>query len=73
MKLYTHFEEIIAQKIQAEVKQRLMTPHDASFTSLLKYSHTSSIYVEEVNSEFDSLSLVVKRGGPLLLGAVSKF
>jgi len=61
-------------KIQAEVKQRVNQHHDPlSHLPLEISSHIFSIYTEDANSYFDSLSRVVKRGGPLLLGAVSKF
>ena len=73
-KLYAHFEEINKLlKIQAEVKQRVNQHHDPlSHLPLEISSHIFAIYTEDVNSDFDPLSVVVQRGGPLLLGAVSQ-
>jgi hypothetical protein len=73
-KLYAHFEEINKLlKIQAEVKKRVNQHHDPlSHLPLEISSHIFAIYTEDVNSDFDPLSVVVERGGPLLLGAVSQ-
>jgi hypothetical protein len=74
-KLYAHFEEMNKLlKIQAEAKERVNQHHDLlSHLPVEISSHIFAIYTEEVNSEFNPLSLRVKHGGPLLLGAVSKF
>ena len=74
-KLYAHFEEINKLlKIQTEIKQRVNQHHDPlSHLPVEISSHIFSIYTEDVNSDFDPLSDVVQRGGPLLLGAVSQF
>jgi hypothetical protein len=74
-KVYAHLEEINKLlKIQAEVKERVNQHHDPlTHLPVEISSHIFAIYTEEVNSDFDPLSLVVQRGGPLLLGAVSKF
>ena len=74
-KVYAHLEEINKLlKIQAEVKEHVNQHHDPlSHLPVEISSHIFAIYTEEVNSHFDPQSLCVERGGPLLLGAVSKF
>jgi hypothetical protein len=74
-KVYAHFEEINKLlKIQAEAKERVNQHHDPlTHLPVEISSHIFAIYTEDVNSDFDPLSLRVERGGPLLLGAVSKF
>jgi hypothetical protein len=73
-KLYAYFEEINKLlKTQAEVKARVNEHHDPLTRLPVEItSHIFAIYTEDVNSEFDPLSFVDERGGPLLLGAVSK-
>jgi hypothetical protein len=74
-KLYAHFEEINKLlEIQADVKERVNQHHDPLANLPVEISsHIFAIYTEDVNSEFDPPSPVVKRGGPLIFGAVSKF
>jgi hypothetical protein len=74
-KVYAHLEEINKLlKIQAEVKERVNQHHDPlTHLPVEIASHIFAIYTEDVNLYFDPLSFRVKRGGPLLLGAVSKF
>ena len=74
-KLYAHFEEINKLlKIKAEVRERINEHHDPFIHLPIEIaSHIFAIYTEDLNSNFDPQAFVVERGGPLLLGAVSKF
>ena len=61
-------------KIQAEVKERVNHHHDPFSPLPVEIaSHIFAIYTEDVNSNFNPKSPIIERGGPLLLGAVSKF
>jgi hypothetical protein len=73
-KVYAHLEELNKLlKIQAEAKERVNQHHDPlAHLPVEISSHIFAIYTEDVNSCFDPQSLHVERGGPLLLGAVSK-
>ena len=74
-KVYAHLKEINKLlKIQAEVKERVNQHHDPlAYLPVEIASHIFAIYTEDVNSYFDPLCCNDIRGGPLLLGAVSKF
>src|SRR5258708_4593685 len=74
-KVYAHLEEINKLlKIQVEAKERVNQHHDPlAHLPVEISSHIFTIYTEDVNSCFDPQFLHVERGGPLLLGAVSKF
>jgi hypothetical protein len=74
-KVYAHLEELNKWlEIQAEAKERVNQHHDPLARLPVEItSHIFAIYTEDVNSDFDPQSDCVERGGPLLLGAVSKF
>jgi hypothetical protein len=74
-KVYAHLEEINKLlKTQVEAKERVNQHHDPlAHLPVEIASHIFAIYTEDLNSYFNPLSLRVERGGPLLLGAVSKF
>jgi hypothetical protein len=74
-KVYAHLEELNKLlKIQAEAREHVNQHHDPlAHLPVEIISHIFAIYTEDVNSQYEPISLYVERGGPLLLGAVSKF
>ena len=74
-KLSAHLEELNKLLlIRMEVKERLNQHHDpfARHLPVEITSHIFAIYIEIFNSDFDLQNPIIKHGGPLLLGAVSK-